>query len=123
VLFFASCSPGVDRKEAPENLVKKDEMVNVLTELMKLEGHASLQYVQVTRYDKMIDASADSLFKVNGITAKQFETSFDYYAHQQEDLKEIYDAVLDRLNHEMTDLELKEENDRKTKPTSKPAVK
>lgn len=109
VLFFVSCSPGADRKEAPDNLIKKDKMVDVLTELMKLEGHASVQYIHVTQYEKLMTASADSLFKAKGISSKQFEESFDYYAHQQSDLAQIYEQVLDNLNHEMTDLELKEQ--------------
>ncbi len=112
-LFVASCSPGVDRKEAPENLIEKDKMADVLTELMKLEGHANAQYVQVTRYEKLITASADSLFKAKGVSPKQFEESFEYYAHQQSDLEEIYEKVLDKLNHEMTDLELKEQKKKK----------
>ncbi len=109
VLFFVSCSPGADRLEAPENLIEKDKMVDVLTELMKLEGHANAQYIQVPRYEKLITASADSLFKAKGISPKQFEASFDYYAHQQSDLEKMYEKVLDNLNHEMTDLELQEE--------------
>lgn len=108
-LFLASCSPGADRKEAPDNLIPKEKMVDVLTELMKLEGHAEAQYIQVTRYDKLIIASADSLFKAKGISSKQFEASFEYYAHQQSDLEKIYNEVLDNLNHEMTELEMDEQ--------------
>jgi len=120
VLFFVSCSPGADRKEAPENLIEKDKMVVILTELMKLEGHANAQYSQVTRYEKLMTASADSLFKTKGVSSKQFETSFDYYAHQQTDLQQIYEEVLDNLNHEMTDIELQEQ---KKSKVSKPLKK
>ncbi|MCR9173806.1 MAG: DUF4296 domain-containing protein [bacterium] len=112
-LFFVSCSPGADRKEAPENLIGKKKMVKVMTELMKLEGHANAQFIQVTRYEEIITASADSLFKAQGVSSKQFEASFEYYAHQQSDLEEIYEAVLDNLNHEMTELELEEEERKK----------
>jgi len=108
-LFFASCSPGVDRKEAPKDLIKPNKMITVLTELMKLEGHANARYLQVTKYHKLIQASADSLFKAEGITAKQFEASYEYYAHQQEELRQMYEKVLDNLNHELTDLELEEQ--------------
>lgn len=112
-LFLASCSPGVERGEAPENLIKKEKMVDVLTELMKLEGHASAQYTQVSRYDKLIRASADSLFKAKGISEKQFKTSYDYYAHEQKQLRAMYDQVLDNLNHELTEIEMKEQEKEK----------
>lgn len=116
VLFLASCSPGVDRGEEPKNLIEKEKMVEIVTELMKLEGHASAEYVQVTRYNKMIQASADSLFKKKGVTAKQYRASYQYYAYQQTDLAEIYEKVLDNLNHEMTDLELQEQKKKKENP-------
>lgn len=108
-LLFASCSPGVARREAPDNLIKKDKMVEVLTELMKLEGHVSVKYVQVSKYSDLMKASADSLFKAEGVSAKQFEESYEYYAHQQKDLSKMYEQVLDNLNHELTDLELEEQ--------------
>lgn len=108
-LLFASCSPGVDRKPAPDNLIKKDKMVEVLTELMKLEGHANAKYGQVSKYEKLMTASADSLFKAEGVTAKQFDVSYEYYAHQQEELRNMYEKVLDNLNHEVTELELEEQ--------------
>ena len=84
-------------------------MVDVLTELMKLEGHANAQYSQATRYNKLMTASADSLFKAKGISAKQFEASYDYYAHEQKQLRAMYDEVLDNLNHELTEIELEEQ--------------
>jgi hypothetical protein len=118
VLFFVSCSPGADRKEAPDNLIEKDKIVDILTELMKLEGHANAQYIQVTRYEKLMTTSADSLFKTKGVSSKQFEASFEYYAHQQTDLEKIYEEVLDKLNHEMTNLELKEQKKPKSKSDS-----
>jgi hypothetical protein len=108
-LLFASCSPGVARKEAPDNLIEKDKMIEVLTELMKLEGHANAKYGQVTKYEKLMLATADSLFKAEGVTAKQFDASYEYYAHQQEDLRKMYEKVLDNLNHEMTEIELEEQ--------------
>lgn len=108
-LIVAGCSPGVARKDPPKDLIGKEKMVEVMTEMMKLEGHVNAKYVQVTKYYKVMKATADSLFEAKGITAKQYEESFDYYAYQQSDLKEIYEDVLNNLNHEMTELELKEQ--------------
>lgn len=109
-LIFASCSPGVDRVEAPEKLIKKEKMVTLLTELMKLEGHVSIKYLQVDKYKDVLSTSADSLFNSHGVTKASFESSFEYYAQQQDDLRQIYEKVLDNLNHELTELELEEQN-------------
>ena len=85
-------------------------MVEILTELMKIEGHVNVKYLQVSRYRGIMKVSADSLFEAKGISSKQFEKSYEFYAHQQQDLKRMYEKVLDNLNHELTDLELKEQN-------------
>jgi hypothetical protein len=122
-LFLASCSPGVDRVEAPKNLIKKEKMIKVLTEIMKLEGHASAKYSQVSNYHKLMKATADSLFKAEGITAKQYESSYEYYAHQQKDLRKMYEKILDNLNHEMTDLELEEQKRKDLIPDSNQVTK
>lgn len=107
------CSPGVSRKEPPKKLLKEEKMVEVMTELMKLEGHANVKYLQVTKYYKLMQTTGDSLFKAKGITAKQYEESFDYYAQQQYALKRIYEKVLNNLNHEMTQLELEQQKQQK----------
>lgn len=109
LLFLVGCSPSIDRKEAPDNLIKEKEMVEVMTELMKLEGHVQTKYTQLTQYYKVIDNSADSLFKAHGYTAKQFQQSFEYYADQQGELLKIYQQVLDNLSKELVELELEEQ--------------
>ena len=109
LLFLAGCSPSIDREEAPENLIEEKDMVEVMTELMKLEGHVQSKYNQLTRYYKVIDKSADSLFKAHGYTSEQFQESFSYYADQQGELLKIYQQVLENLNKEIVELELEEQ--------------
>jgi len=117
-LLMFGCSPGVARKDPPKDLIEKTKMIKVMTELMKLEGHANAKYVQVTKYYKLIETTADSLFEAEGITAKQFEDSYEYYASQQTELKQIYEKVLNNLNHELTDIELKEQEQKSKKEKS-----
>ena len=108
VLF--GCSPGVKRMDKPENLIGKDKMVVILTELMKLEGHVESKYVQLPRYYKVIDKSGDSIIRAHGCTPEQFSKSYDYYSFEQDDLQNLYAKVLERLNREMTEIELEEQN-------------
>jgi len=105
IVLFSSCSPGVERMEKPSNLIEKEKMVSILTELMKLEGHVSAKHVQLTKYYKVISNSGDSLLKARGCTPEQFQTSMDYYAFQQIELRKMYGQVLDNLNKEMVELE------------------
>ncbi len=91
--------------DPPKDLIQKEKMVDLMTELMKLEGHVVSKHVQLTRYYKVISNSGDSLLKSKGYNQSQFERSMDYYAFQQTDLRDIYVEVLERLNKEMADLE------------------
>lgn len=106
LIAVTACSPGVKRMQKPDNLIPHDKMVVLLTEMIKLEGHATTKYVQVTRYHKMMVASGDSLIQAHGFTPKQYETSMEYYAYEQKELKRMYEEVLENLNREMTELEL-----------------
>lgn len=105
ILLVSSCTPAIERMEKPNDLIEKEKMVSILTELMKLEGHVSSKHTQLTKYYKVISNSGDSLLRARGCTPQQFQTSMDYYAYQQTDLRKMYSQVLDRLNKEMADLE------------------
>lgn len=105
--------------DAPENLIQHDEMVKLMTELMKLEGHVTSKYVQLVRYHKVINNSGDSLVKAHGFTPKQFKESMEYYTFEQNELEQIYGEVLDNLNREMVEIELKEEKRTKSDSISK----
>lgn len=95
--------------DKPKNLIDEKKMVVILTELMKLEGHVESKYVQLPRYYKVIDKSGDSIIRANGCTPEQFSKSYDYYSFEQDDLKKIYSKVMERLNREMTEIELEEQ--------------
>ena len=52
--------------------------------------------------------SSDTLFQRLNVKSKDFEASMDYYGSHQEQIKEIYDEVLDELNSELGELQSKE---------------
>ena len=103
--FIFSCTNGVPRIEEPDNLVPREEMVDVLTELMKLESAIQIKYVTIDKYHNAIKVSGDSLLNVKGISYDQFEKSMEYYASRQDEMIGIYSEVLDVLNKELGDIE------------------
>jgi len=108
IVVVVACSPGVERMDAPDDLIQHDKMVKLMTELMKLEGHVTSKYVQLVRYHKVISNSGDSLVKAHGFTPAQFKRSMEYYTHEQNELEKMYGEILDNLNREMVEIELKE---------------
>lgn len=105
VLFFSSCSEGIERLDMPDDLLSKEVMINVLGDLTKLESHIQSNYGVITEYHKVMVNSGDSLLKIHGITKEQLEQSLDYYGAQQKELEEIYSEALNRLNKELGELD------------------
>lgn len=111
-MLVCSCedSSGViARIPEPENLIKRELFTDVLTDLVKLEGHMDAKYAVVTKYHKTMVNSGDSLLQSYKLDRKSFESSMEYYGSRQELMKSIYDDVLDRLNEELGELESKKD--------------
>lgn len=81
----------------PDNLLEKEQMTKVLTELTLLESAYQTKYIQVSRYSSLINEQADSLFRALGTDKKTFDESMEYYSRHQEDLLEIYQQVKSNL--------------------------
>lgn len=96
-LLFSACVDKIPDLPAPDHLIEKDKMVDVLTELVQLESSAQLKYVQVAKYSKILNKTGDSLIKSKGFTVKSFEESMDYYGAKQDEMIEIYEEVKLRL--------------------------
>lgn len=103
LVVFSSCmdSEGIVRLAPPESLIERDEMVNVIKEMTKLEAHVQNSYISVARYNKVMVNSGDSLLEAMGYTREAFESSLDYYGSLQDEMITIYSDALDELNHEL----------------------
>lgn len=107
LLFISSCAGDIMEIEAPKNLMSKEKMVEVMKELVKLEAHIQTTYPSVAEYNKTMLNSSEKLFKKLNVSSKDFEDSMDYYGSHQEQMKEIYNEVLDQLNSELGELQSK----------------
>lgn len=107
LLFLVSCSDGIPRIEEPDDLIPREKMVPLLTELVKLEAYITDEYGNITQYHKVMINSGDSLVKAHGFTKDQLEGSMDYYGSRQDEMQSIYKDVLEALNKELGELEKK----------------
>ncbi len=114
IAFFfllSACSSGLERVAEPDDLIPKEQMVAIITELVKLESYLQSSYPSVAEYNKVMINSGNKIFEKFGITHAQFEGSIDYYASHQKMMKEIYNEALDNLNSELGELEALKERD------------
>lgn len=98
--FITACNGKLAVAEKPDNLLSEQQMEEVLTELMVLEGHINLKYETVNRYHKIMSASGKALLKEKKITEKQYEDSFIYYNANPEIMERILDNVVDGFQKE-----------------------
>lgn len=95
--FFA-CQD-VEKAEQPENLIPESKMVNVLVDLLKLDGAESMSSIE---FEKRDVKTKDLIFKKYQVDSLQFVKSTDYYAENFKVNKRIYDSVQARLEREKT---------------------
>lgn len=100
-----SCKGQIDRKPAPDDLIPKEKMTEILTEMIKIESYIQSQYVQPAKYHKVMMQSGDTVLKSFDVTRDQYENSLAYYASYQEELKLMYEESLDELNRELGEIQ------------------
>ena len=105
LLFLVSCSDGVPRVKEPKNLIPREKMIPILTELVKLEAYVTNEYGNIIEYHKVMINTGDSLLKAKGYTKKEFDKSLEYYGSRQDEMQEIYSEVLENLNKELGKLQ------------------
>lgn len=84
--------------DQPENLIGKQKMVKVLTEIHLLEAKIN----KITIYPKdsaqqVYDHYEELLFSDLGISKSQYEVNFNYYLDHPDEFEKIYDVVIDSL--------------------------
>ncbi len=105
VFVLSSCVDGINRIEAPKNLIERDKMVSILTDLVKLEAHIKSKYVAVNQFHKVMANSGDSLLTEYNISYEDFDASLSYYGSRQEEMQEMYSEALENLSQELSELQ------------------
>lgn len=106
-LLIVSCSKGIPRNKHSDQVIPRDEMISILTEMTKLEAHIQNTYVTIDKYYAAMNLTGDSLLKSHGYTFAIFDESMSYYGSRQDEMISIYSGVLDQLNQELGEIESK----------------
>ena len=107
LLLLQSCNSELQGLKKPDNLIPKDQMIQVMTDMLILEGHIQTTYTTVNRYYKVMSASGRSYLKTQHITEKQYEDSFAYYSGRNEEYKGMLEKVMENLQKESIELQKK----------------
>ena len=104
--FLTSCKAEIKEFPIPKDLIPKDSMALVLKEMMVLENYIAKVHPEINTSPELMSKSGDSLLSTYGISPKRFESSFQYYGTQQEEMIEIYTEIQDSLTWKMNQLQV-----------------
>jgi len=95
LVIVAACSSS---GETPEDLIPKDQMVALMTEIHLLESKIKNLNIHPQDSAKVVYRHYEKLlFTDFNITKDQYERSFNYYVDNLDEFKKVYDAVVDTL--------------------------
>lgn len=107
LVVLQSCNSELHGLKKPDNLIPKDQMIELMTDMLILEGHIQTTYSTVNRYYKVMTASGRHYLKSKHVTEKQYEDSFIYYTSTHKDYKQMLDKVMENLQKESIELQKK----------------
>jgi hypothetical protein len=97
LMLFVSCSKDVEQIETPKDLLDKNKMADVLTDISLMEAAANVQLTQNTNAN-IEETLKFNIYKQHNISRTQYEANLKYYSASTAEFKEIYDIVLQNLN-------------------------
>lgn len=104
VLALVACELKVQEIPVPDDLIPRNKMVLILEELMVTEQYIQMKYPQPNYYQEVAKHSGEAILKKHGVNFKRFDASMNYYASHQEQMKQIYDQVLENVNKKLNKL-------------------
>lgn len=119
LLFLFSCGQSKDKKiSKPDDLLPRDKMVAVLSDVYLLEASLSIRSANTVQIHQLLpqELMRDSMkpqvpissekkdplpyydiFKRNEVTKKQYEETMEWYATNADELNKLYDDVIIEL--------------------------
>jgi len=96
LLLFASC----ESKQVVDDqkVIEEEKMIILLEKVTLLEHYFQAKYGTPSVYKAALDSSVMMELKKNGVTKKEYETSFEYYAKEQVRYKKMQEIIIERLN-------------------------
>lgn len=99
IVMFASCTHS--GKQQPvvkvDNLIPKDQMVELMTDIMVLEAHIQKKYESVNRNYLVMTASVKEYLNSKGVSEQQYKDSYTYYFQDRNELLKILEKVEEEL--------------------------
>jgi hypothetical protein len=107
LLVLQSCNSELRGLKKPDNLIPKEQMVDIMTDMLILEGHIQKTYSTVNRYYKVMSASGRNYLKSRHVSQEQYERSLAYYSCNNDEYRGMMEEVMENLQKESIELQKK----------------
>lgn len=97
LLVFMGCKNS-NENDAPENLIPRDQMVEVLRDMHLIEASIKLNNQRKTNKEEYTFYYYQYLFEKYDITEEDFDVSLSYYQENIESFDTIYADVISELS-------------------------
>ena len=87
-----------ERKNLPDGILNKDDMVLIISDLQLLEAAQKSLYVDVKTQESMRDTSYTIVFNKYNTTSAQFDSSMRTYSRNPKLLADIMESVAQSIN-------------------------
>jgi Domain of unknown function (DUF4296) len=95
-IFLLACKTKNDKK--PDVLVSKEKMVNILTDMHRMEGFVNNLGIQSSDTTQFFFRKLEAeIFKKYAVDTAAYYQSYKYYLINPEDFKEIYSDVVKQI--------------------------
>jgi len=90
-------SPSGSDLQKPDSLIPRRQMVRILTDMHLTEAALTYLKTKGETSNSLSDDYYNALFSKYKISRENFESNFDYYKRDQENLIKIYEEVINNL--------------------------
>lgn len=95
-LQFVSCGEEETAVPIPDNILSKEKMAQVITDIHIAEAEANLKTLPDSTSKQPI--GFQPIFEADSITKEQYEESLSFYIEHPKLLNEVYEDVLNELS-------------------------
>ena len=99
--FTLTACSGQNEPQSLPNLIEREKFIPLLVDLQVLESHYHRMFNRPDKYHDALDSASSLVFNKYGVTKKNFEDSFNFYATNVDTIFAIYEAALDSINFRM----------------------
>jgi hypothetical protein len=98
LLFFLFACSAEEKLNEPKQLIEKGEMTQIMGEIALLESYFQHKFGAPSSYKDALTISANRVLKKHGVTSKNYEENFRFYATQYDVFYEMNKDIIEQQN-------------------------